>query len=60
MRWMTMKIEEIVARKDDFIETYDTRLKSLNRLVIIKNNLFENPTVPMDFQAKLSLFGGGS
>ncbi len=55
-----MKIEEIFARKDDFIETYDTRLKSLNRLVIINNNLFENPNVPVDFQAKLSLFGGGS
>jgi len=57
---MKVKIEEIFARKDDFIDDYEYKVKSLGRSAIINNRLWENPNVPVDFQAKLSLFGGGS
>jgi hypothetical protein len=63
-----MKIEEIVAKMNDFVEEYECdpitgksrKFKILNRPAIINNKLWENPNVPVDFQAKLSLFGGGS
>jgi hypothetical protein len=55
-----MKLEEIFARKDDFVEEYDYKFKALGRSVVLDNKLCENPNVPVDLQAKLSLFGGGS
>lgn len=59
-----MKIEEIFARRDDFIDenSYGNSIKwkILHRNVTLGGRLHENPSVPVDFQAKLSLFGGGS
>jgi hypothetical protein len=56
-----MKIEDIFARRNDFVDDFGaTKWKSLNRTVILGSRVIDNGTAPVDFQAKLSLFGGGS